>query len=161
MFYITAKRLVSIFFNTLNSAMGGHLPPFGCACVVIEQEGKYLVLERPDGKIVLPGGFMQWQERPEQTAKREGYEETGMVLEIGNIINVYSGITKRFDDMSTLTITYQATVVGGTLRPTDEGHPCWLDEQTLRARMGHGYAKVIDDYLVHCQRPERIGIAVH
>ncbi len=158
MFYKTAKQLVSIFFNTLNTLMGGHLPPFGCACVIVEQEGQYLVLERPDGKIVLPGGFMQWQEQPEQTAQREGYEETGLEMNIGAIVNVYPGTTRRFDDMSTITITYQATVVGGTLRPTDEGRPCWLDEQTVRTRMGQGYAKVIDDYRALCQQRERIGV---
>ncbi len=144
--YKTAKRLISIGFNLLNTLLRGNLPPFGCACVIVEQEGQYLVLERPDGDLAFPGGFSRWHEHPVQTAMREGHEETGFSLEVGDVINVYPGITKRFDDMSTITIIYQAKVVGGSLHSTAEGQPLWLDEQTLRARTGDYYAGMLDTY---------------
>jgi ADP-ribose pyrophosphatase YjhB (NUDIX family) len=146
MSYQMSKRIISIGFNLLNILLGGHLPPFGCACVIVEQEGRYLVLERPDGSLAFPGGFSRWHEHPVQTAMREGHEETGLFLEVGDVITVYPGITQRLDDMSTITIIYQAKVVGGSLRPTAEGQPCWFDEQTIREKSNHYYAGMLDDY---------------
>ena len=147
MLYNAFKKCVSIFFNTLNTLMGGNLPPFGCASVVVEERGHYLVVELPNGHFTLPGGFMRWGEHPQETAKREALEETGYLLEIGDMIGCYSCVSHKVDRMSTITMAFHAKVASGEPRGSIEGQPCWVDEQTLRQRLsGHG-AGIFNDYL--------------
>ncbi len=149
MLYRAFKKSVGIFFNILNMLLKGNLPPFGCVCVLVEQDGQYLVLERPEGPLVLPGGFMRWRELSEQAAQREGREETGLDLRIGSIIGCYTATSVGFVSMSTITIMHRAEVVGGELQSSIEGRPCWIDEETLRTRL-HGHDQhIVNDYLQH------------
>jgi len=143
----TFKKCVGFFFNTLNILMGGNLPPFGCANVLVEERGHYLVVELPNGHITLPGGFMRWGEHPQETAKREALEETGYLLEIGNMIGCYSSVSHKVDRMSTITLAFHAKVVSGELRGSIEGQPRWVDEQTLRQRLSGHCVGIFNDYL--------------
>jgi ADP-ribose pyrophosphatase YjhB (NUDIX family) len=147
MLYDTLKICVSVFFNILNKLMGGKLPPFGTASVIVEQGGRYLVVELPRGRVVFPGGFMAWKEQPPQAAEREGREETGLQLHALDLIGAYSEVSDSFTHMSNVGFVYRAEVVGGTLRKNIEGQPCWLDERELRQRMNSGSLRVLDDYL--------------
>jgi ADP-ribose pyrophosphatase YjhB (NUDIX family) len=150
--YNAFKKCVSIFFNTLNTLMGGNLPPFGCASVVVEEQGHYLVVELPNGHVTLPGGFMRWGEHPQQTAKREALEETGYLLEIGDMFGCYSCVSHRVDRMSTITMAFHAKVVSGEPRGSIEGQPRWVDEQTLRVRLFPHCTGIFNDYLHHRTR---------
>ncbi|GAC1623215.1 MAG: hypothetical protein NVS4B11_17830 [Ktedonobacteraceae bacterium] len=147
MLYRALKKIVSIFFNGLNMLLKGNLPPFGCVCVIVEQDGRYLAVERPEGPLVFPGGFMLWKELSEQTAQREGKEETGLDLRIGNIIGCYTTPSSGFDSMSTITIAYRAEVIGGELHSSIEGQPYWVDEETLRSRLQGHYQPMVNDYV--------------
>src|SRR5260370_19202878 len=96
------KRAVSVFFNILNLLLVGNLPPFGCVCVIVEDQDKYLVIERPGGGYALPGGFMRWREHPTQTALRESKEETGLQFRADRIVSCSSTVSDRFMLISTL-----------------------------------------------------------
>lgn len=150
--YTCLKRCVSYCFNLLNLLLGGKLPPFGSAAVVVEEQGRYLVLLLPSGRAVFPGGFMTWREHPREAAEREGREETGLLLEADDLINFYSLVTTDWRAMSTISFVYHAHVRGGLLRPGMEGRPCWLTEEELRQRMDRQSLRVLDDYLGYCQR---------
>src|SRR5215475_2897305 len=89
MLYGLLKMVVSVCFNILNKLMGGRLPPFGSAAVIVERDNRFLVIELPGGRLAFPGGFMKWDETPQQTAQREGREETGLHLRIGDLFHVY------------------------------------------------------------------------
>ena len=52
--YDLLKRGVSLCFNTLNVPLGGKLPPFGSAAVIVEEQDCYLVVELPRGRVVFP-----------------------------------------------------------------------------------------------------------
>ena len=148
MFYAGFKTLVSIFFNLLNLLMGGNLPPFTCVCVVIEDQGRYLIVRRPKGDLVLPGGFMRWRERPEQTARRECKEETGLDIQPGEFVSYTSLVSNRLDRMSTCNIILQGKVLGGNLRNSIEGSPCWLSADELQsAQLSHFSRDAFDRYL--------------
>ena len=145
--YNAFKKCVSIFFNTLNTLMGGNLPPFGCASAIVEEQNHYLVVEHSNGSITLPGGFMRWGEHPQETAKREALEETGYLLEIGGMIGCYSCVSHRVDRMSTITMAFHAKVVSGELHGSIEGQPRWVDEQMLRQRLCAHSVGIFNDYL--------------
>ncbi|HVB73074.1 MAG TPA: NUDIX hydrolase [Ktedonobacteraceae bacterium] len=145
---------VPLCFNSLNMLLVGNLPPLGCACVIVEDQGRFLLLKRPRSRIwngfVFPGGFMRWREYPAETAQREFREETGLEVRLLNTTGTYVDKSTRFNRMSTLTIAFAGEVVGGTLRSGGvEGRPCWLDEFETRALLGDHYTNMLDDYLVY------------
>jgi ADP-ribose pyrophosphatase YjhB (NUDIX family) len=148
MFYDLLKKCVSIFFNLLNVLLGGKLPPLGTASVVVERNDYYLVVELPREQIVFPGGFMHWREHPMQTAEREGKEETGLQLSIGPLVGYYPAASDSWLNMSNISFVYQAQVLGGSLRVSAEGKPCWLHETELRQRMSEHSLRILNDYLV-------------
>lgn len=129
--YRMLKGLVGIFFNILNLLLAGNLPPFGCVSIVVKDQGSYLVIERPEGGFVFPGGFMRWREHPVQTAQRECMEETGLKLKVKELIGCSSTTSSGFTRMSTLTVIYYAEVVAGELKNSIEGQVGWHDEAEL------------------------------
>src|SRR5437763_7842290 len=129
--YRLFKRLVGVSFNVLSFLLAGNLPPFGCVCVIVEDKDTYLVIERPEGGFVFPGGFMRWRESPVQTIQRECEEETGLHLQVKGLIGCSSTVSENFSRMSTLTVIYQADVVGGELKSSIEGRPSWQDGTEL------------------------------
>jgi len=146
-FYRALKKSVGIFFNIFNVLLKGNLPPFGCVCILVEQDERYLIVERPEGSLVFPGGFMRWKELSEQTGQREGKEETGLDLRIGDITGCYTVPSIGFTAMSTVTIVHRAEVVSGELRSSIEGRPYWVDEETLRSRLEGHYSIILSDYI--------------
>jgi ADP-ribose pyrophosphatase YjhB (NUDIX family) len=146
-FYKALKDFAGFCFNVLNLILGGNLPPFGCVCIIVEREQRFLVIQRPGGRIVFPGGFMRWHEHPEQTLIREGQEETGLLLHPRRILGYYPIISQRMTRMSTLNIVYLAEVEGGELRESIEGQPDWLTEEQLQEKLTWFYRDVFQDYL--------------
>ena len=145
--YTILKYSVAIFFNALNLLLRGNLPIFGCASVLVEEQGSFLVIERSDGELVFPGGFTRWREHPTQTAQREGQEETGFQLQIGDALSYYSVVSDHVYKMSTLNITYVASIKHGDIRHSIEGRVRWCDEKTLRANMNAYHIAMLEDYL--------------
>jgi ADP-ribose pyrophosphatase YjhB (NUDIX family) len=145
--YQALKKVVGIFFNGLNALMLGNLPPFVCVGVIIEEQNRFLVIRRTDGRLVFPGGFIRWREHPVQAAHRECYEETGLNIRIGPIIGYYPYVGRGVTHISTVNLAFTAEVVGGTLRESIEGRPLWLSEHELRNRLIPGSAGMLDDYL--------------
>ena len=152
MLYDLLKMLVSMCFNLLNKLLGGRLPPFGSAAVIVEQDNRYLIIELPRGRLAFPGGFMKWDETPAQAAQREGKEETGLDLRIGRLFNIYPLPTKTLFKMSTVCFVYCAEVVGGELHNNIEGKPRWVTEDELRAHFSESTLGILGDYLRYRQQ---------
>jgi ADP-ribose pyrophosphatase YjhB (NUDIX family) len=147
--YWVLGRLASISFNILNLCLAGNLPPLGCICVIVEDQGRYLLLRRPGGDLVFPAGFIRWREPPTQTAQREFKEETGLEIDLQYVVGCYSYVSTRFDRMSTLTLSYCGKVTGGEMRGSIEGRPCWIDESELHRMLDVRYIRMLDDYRKH------------
>jgi len=152
--YRMFKRLVGVCFNILNLLLAGNLPPLGSVCVIVEDQDRYLVVERAGGSFVFPGGFMRWRENPLQTALRECEEETGLRLKVNGLIGCSSNSSENFTRMSSLTVIYQAEVIGGELKRSIEGQPRWIDESELRMRVYKKQRGILDHFLRYRERPE-------
>ena len=151
--YHAFTRVVGVFFNLLNFLLVGNLPPLGSICIIVEDKGRYLVIQRSEGKFIFPSGFFRWREHPTQTVRREGKEETGLDLHAGEVVGYSSIVSSHFSHMSSLTLIYEAEVIGGELHGSIEGEPCWLDESELRSKMNGQYRQMFDRYLRYRTRP--------
>jgi ADP-ribose pyrophosphatase YjhB (NUDIX family) len=150
--YQAFKKLVSVCFNIFNFLLGGNLPPFACATVIVEEQNRFLVIKRPNGRLSFPGGFMRWREYPMQTARRECKEETGLDVRIGEIIGYRAHASNRIDRMSVVNIIFRGEVVGGELHHSIEGRAFWIDEDEMRGRLRPAQERVFKDYLHYRNR---------
>ncbi len=153
--YRVLRKSVGFSFNILNICLVGNLPPQGCINVIVEDQGRYLLLRRPKGTLVFPGGFMRWQEHPSQTAVREFKEETGLWVELHHVVACYSHSSISFGSMSTLTLVFCGEVSGGEMRGSVEGQPCWIEESNLLEMVDFRYEFMLNDYREHRKQHER------
>lgn len=153
--YRVLKRLVPICFNSLNLLLAGNLPPLGSVCVIAEDKGRFLLLKRPRGSMVFPGGFIRWNEYPAEAALREFREETGLEVRLSDVTGMYASKSTRMYRVSSLTIAFAGEVVGGGLRGGVEGNPCWLDEFEMRESLEKHYLNMLGDYAAYRERRER------
>ena len=156
LFYRILRWLVPVCFNILNGLLAGNLPPLGSSSVIVEDQGRFLLVRLPRGGLVLPGGFMRWHERPDETAQRECKEETGLDVQMLDTIGIYSSTSNGLDRMSTLSVVFVGEVTGGTLRSSIEGRPCWLDEADVRKRLDKHYVNMLEDYFAYRQRHQAL-----
>ena len=150
--YRMFKRLVGVCFNILNLLLAGNLPPLGSVCVIVEDQDRYLVVERAGGSFVFPGGFMRWREHPTQTAIRELKEETGLRVKLHHVVACYSKTSRSFGRMSTLMLVFCAEVNGGEMRGSVEGQPFWIEESDLLEMPDFCYKYMLNDYREHRKR---------
>jgi len=63
----------------------------GAACVIIDDQGRVLLVHHTYGRLnwELPGGAAEPDEAPDETAKRELLEETGLRVELDQLTGVY------------------------------------------------------------------------
>ncbi len=98
------------------------LDPKVGAGVLIAKDGKILLVRRsvePElGKWTLPAGFVEGDEDPRETASRECLEETGLVVRIGELLDVIHG--REHSSGASIVIIYTGEVVGGELAPSDD-----------------------------------------
>src|SRR5260370_7338536 len=104
--YRVLRKLVGISFNVLNVCLAGNLPPFGCISVIVEDQGRFLLLRRPEGCFVFPGGFVRLREHPRRTAPPEFKEETGFQVQFHPVIPCPPTSTPTLHIPTTFTIAY-------------------------------------------------------
>ena len=85
----------------------------------ITEDGAIVLLRRgiePGlGAWAQPGGFLEVDETVNQAAIRETYEETGLLVEPGEIVGLYTRL-----EAAVVTIVFEARVVGGQAMRTPE-----------------------------------------
>ena len=145
LFYRLLKVTFGFLANMLNFLLAGNLPPLVGVRVIVEEQGRYLVIATPQGHSTLPGGFMRWREQPDQAAQRECKEETGLQVEVGGVVGSYAYVCSSFGGTSGMDIAFRARVTGGELRSSLEGEPEWLDEAELRLKLTPFYLRMFDD----------------
>jgi ADP-ribose pyrophosphatase YjhB (NUDIX family) len=83
------------------------------------QAGRILLTRRAihpaHGKWTFPGGYVEWGEQVERAAVRETLEETGLTVDLGGLVGVYS-----YPASPVVIVVYEARVTGGTPTPCHE-----------------------------------------
>lgn len=99
------------------------------ADALIERNGKYLMVEEGKdhvhGKWNIPGGGVEHGEDPVEAAKREVKEETGLEVEIEELINVFEGEDDK-DGHPVVVFVFRASA------ETEDPEPV-LDQEVLDA----------------------------
>ena len=100
----------------------------GAFAIITDDVGRILVSRRTDsGWFNLPGGGVEPDETVAEGLIREVREETGLEVEIGPLVGVYSKPQKH-----ELVLAFRARVSGGTLVPSDEAdYHTWVEASAL------------------------------
>ena len=96
---------------------------------VIMRDGALLMVERGRppraGEWAVPGGKVQWGERLEDAVAREVAEETGLIVEVGELVWTGQAIGP---DWHFVLLDFEATIIGGELAAGDDAaQVAWVD----------------------------------
>jgi 8-oxo-dGTP diphosphatase len=107
--------------------------PIVAAGVVIIKDGRIVLIQRDKepslGLWTFPGGAVELGEGVRDAARREAREETGLSVEIGDVISVVDNVVH--DDTGRVRyhyviVDFLAQPIGGSLTPgTDVSGACW------------------------------------
>ncbi|HSL29190.1 MAG TPA: NUDIX hydrolase [Anaerolineales bacterium] len=123
--------------------------PKVAAAVLIEQEGRVLLVRRSNepfrGLWTLPAGFINGGEDPAEAAARECFEETGLNVRVMRVLDIISG--REHPRGADFIIVYQATVVGGELKPDDDADAVeWFAREDLPPLAFRATQKVLESF---------------
>src|SRR6266705_3514254 len=92
----------------------GQISPLLGAGIIIEQDGKFLLIDRSDGLgYTIPGGIVRHRETVEQCVLREAREETGYEVNITGLVGIYSSL-QRDPRFRAVSIAYKGSIVSGS-----------------------------------------------
>jgi 8-oxo-dGTP diphosphatase len=115
----------------------GHIvffdPKVAVATLILQDEKVLLVKRAGDPKKgfwALPAGFIEWNEDPQEAARRECLEETGLSVQIDRLIDVFH--TPDDGGVADIVIAYAASILAGTLRAADDAEAVgWFSRSNL------------------------------
>jgi ADP-ribose pyrophosphatase YjhB (NUDIX family) len=106
--------------------------PKVAAIAFVSRDHELLLVQRAmdpgRGLWSLAGGFVEVGEHPKDSLKREILEETGLIIQVDQLLDVFQFPQYHY----VITIAYAATVIGGTLRAGDDvAQAVWFSADSL------------------------------
>lgn len=120
--------------------------------IIIEKDGKIALVKRKKepfkDKLAIPGGFVEYNETVEHAAVREAEEETGLKVELKEILGVYS-IPTRDPRKHTITTAFVAKPLSGKLKAdTDAEEVNWYSLKKIDfQKLAFDHGKILKDYI--------------
>src|SRR5947207_253567 len=137
--------IAGLVFRIIALLTLGQISPILSACVIIEQDGNILLIDRSDGLgYTIPGGIVRYRETVEQCVLREVREETGYTVTIDGIVGVYSGL-QRDPRFRAVSIAYRGSIVSGSVQDSGEGKPCWREPAAVFGYMAFDCEDMLKD----------------
>lgn len=129
--------------------MAGPETPKLMVDVVIPAERGVVLVRRAGepfkGQWALPGGFVEVGETVEEAADREAAEETGLVVEVAQLVGVYSE-PERDPRGHNVSVAFLVRVFSGELSAaSDAAEVAVLDPDSVELAFDH--RKIIEDAL--------------
>ena len=128
----------------------------GSAVIIKNKAGLILMQQRkyPHGRWGLPGGLMELGESTVETAIREVFEETSLIIRNLKLLGVYSGenylcSAANGDEWYVVTIVYITDDYDGEVTVND-GESIkfeWIDPNNIPNDTAKTHRIIIDDYL--------------
>ncbi len=115
------------------------------SALIFDGERILLALRRDIEWWNLPGGGMEIGETVDEALCREVSEETGLVVEVGQLVGVYSKPQKQ-----EVVLTFRCSVLSGTPIATEESLACrYFDPNDLPAKTLPKHRERIEDALLN------------
>ncbi|RMG15336.1 MAG: NUDIX hydrolase [Deltaproteobacteria bacterium] len=115
--------------------------------IVIETDGGIVLVERrfPPRGWALPGGFVDCGERVAEAARREAREETGLEVELTDLLGVYSD-PKRDPRRHTVSVVFLARAEGTPEGGDDAAAARVFPLERLPDPLCFDHRLIVDDY---------------
>jgi len=105
----------------LSGELGYITPKVGADAAIFNEKGEILlVLRSDDQRWCLPCGWTEPNESPKETAIRETREETGLDVQVLQLVDVFFRPASEHNLHSLIAIVYLCEIVGGTLQLSHE-----------------------------------------
>ncbi|MBI4777029.1 MAG: NUDIX hydrolase [Deltaproteobacteria bacterium] len=122
--------------------------PLPAVDVIIELEDEFIVLidrKNPPLGWALPGGFVEHGETVENAALREAKEETGLDVNLLDLVGVYSD-PARDPRRHTLSVVFAAKAQGRPRAGDDAADSGLFKEHNLPHNLAFDHRRILQDY---------------
>jgi 8-oxo-dGTP diphosphatase len=114
------------------------------------KKNKILLIKRKNepfkGRWALPGGFVEYGEKVEETVIREVYEETGLKTNVKRIVGIYSD-PNRDPRGHIVTIVYLLDILGGKLKSDSDASDAKFFNTKDLPKLSFDHNLIINDIL--------------
>ncbi len=128
----------------------------GSVVIIKNKDNEVLLQKRthPKGKWGFPGGLMELGESTVETAKREVFEETNLVVDDLMLIGVYSGkdyLCKALngDEWYVVVVAYSTENYNGELRVNDDESESleWFSVDNIPDNIAKTHKELLNDFI--------------